>query len=364
MDVASRVSPAAVGAGAPGWAEAAHAAAEAAPGTCTATWAAAPGTGTSAPAPVAGSRADSGHEAATLQTFARPHAPVLDPLRPTDSALPAAAHAGSEFAMPTDQLVPAALIGLQVEPGWAWPLPRPRIDAPAAEASHPPAAAAAETAIDHEGEPPAQDRAGDDEAPSHDDPPAIGELGLDDPRHADWCEPLTHALREALRHRPPPQALLDAADQWRRGRCVVLACPQGADPAGPAWAFVLWPRTRAAAISRLALCGLRVDARLHWASLPPAAAWRQVRVVKDHQPRFGRQLITLDDGAAGNGSVPCEIQLGPVLARSLRRCEVCLRIDAARRFWKALGAQWSARVLVCARPLVAPRTLDIVEAAC
>jgi hypothetical protein len=61
------------------------------------------------------------------------------------------------------------------------------------------------------------------------------------------------------------------------------------------------------------------------------------------------------DGSTASNSkapLPCEVQLGPVLARSLRWCEVCVRIPAAQRFWAALGAQWSVHVVVSALPLV------------
>jgi hypothetical protein len=169
-----------------------------------------------------------------------------------------------------------------------------------------------------------------------------------------------------------PQALIAAAEQWQRGRCVVLACPQGLDPAGPAWAFVLWPRTRTPSptVQRvapaLALYGLRVDARLQWSSPPHAGQWCHVRVVKEHHPRTGRQLVAVDGSNASkpDAPLPCEVQLGPVLARSLRRCEVCVRIPAAQRFWAALGAQWSAHVVVSSLPLVDADAATLEAATC
>jgi hypothetical protein len=150
--------------------------------------------------------------------------------------------------------------------------------------------------------------------------------------------------------------LLIAAEQWRRGRCVVLACPQGTDPAGPAWAFVLWPRKQTArrtdgSPAPLSLFGLRVEARLQWSAMPAGAKWCQVRVIKEHHPRTGRQLITATSGE-GSTRVACEVQLGPVLARPLRCCDVCVRINAARRFWSALGVQWSMHVVVSPYPLI------------
>ena len=62
--------------------------------------------------------------------------------------------------------------------------------------------------------------------------------------------------------------------------------------------------------------------------------------------------------------MPCEVQLGPVLARSLHWCEVCVRINAVRRFWAALGGQWSVNVVVCSLPLAGTRAPDLMEASC
>ncbi|MFL6665363.1 MAG: hypothetical protein ACJ8G7_24610, partial [Rhizobacter sp.] len=172
----------------------------------------------------------------------------------------------------------------------------------------------------------------------------------------DWPEPLSKALRDALRAKPVSQALLAAAEQWRLGRCVVLACPQGAHPAGPTWAFVLWPRRGSLATAPLALFGLRVEARLHWSRLPPTLDWCHARVMKEQHPRQGRQLVALD--ARGTATVPCEVQLGPVPLRTPRWRDACVRIDAMRQFWNALGTQWSVTVVVGSRPLAgidAPR---------
>jgi hypothetical protein len=209
---------------------------------------------------------------------------------------------------------------------------------------------------------PTQDADASERAAEHRDPDAPM---VEDPADVAWSEPLTRSLRRALAAGIPPQALLVAADQWRSGRCVVLACPQGDDPAGPAWAFVLWPRRPAAPwqpspgkAQPLALFGLRVEARLQWSALPHGAQWCHVRVVKEHHPRRGRQLIAMTHAHAQDEAPhasPCEVQLGPVLARSLHWCDVCVHINAARRFWAALGAQWSVHVVVCSQPLAGTR---------
>jgi hypothetical protein len=65
-------------------------------------------------------------------------------------------------------------------------------------------------------------------------------------------------------------------------------------------------------------------------------------------------MVMADEGsAARSGVLPCAVQLGPVLDRELRRCEVRMHVAAAQRFWAALGQQWSVHVIVCALPLLA-----------
>jgi hypothetical protein len=118
---------------------------------------------------------------------------------------------------------------------------------------------------------------------------------------------------------------------------------------------VLWPRTaHGAAHAPITLKGLRVEARLQWSAPPHDGQWCHVRVVKEHHPRRGRQLIACE-GAEAATHVACEVQLGPVLARSVRWCDVCVRINAVQRFWNALGAQWSVNVVVSAQPLAGVR---------
>lgn len=323
---------------------------------------------TSAPARPAGVRVDNSLEHGAVQTQARPQAAVTEPVRTHETALPAAAHARSEFAVPAALMVPATLVGLQVERAEAWPLPQPafvplpgqRIEAPRVERHESAAEEQAPSSAEQFDEREAQD----EQPPAADDGEAAAvEAGSDD----DWCEALTVALREALVAKVPPQPLLAAAEQWQRGRCVVLACPQGLDAAGPAWAFVLWPRKFTlsrrrsdGSVAPLALYGLRVEARLQWSSPPREPHWCHVRVVKEHHPRRGRQLVPPGNDLDA-AQVACEVQLGPVLARSLRWCEVRVRIDAAQRFWTALGAQWSVHVVVCSAPLTRPRATATEE---
>jgi hypothetical protein len=317
---------------------------------------------------------DPGHESATVQTLSRPLPLAYDAAREAAGAPPSAPQAKSEFALPASLLVPAMLVGLQVEPATGWPLPR------RAEPERPRGARgdgcervdpAAERRDRHQDEP-------QEPQPAREEPDtrsAVQEPPLEQCDSGEWSEALTQALRAALAARMVPQALLAAAEQWQRGRCVVLACPQGSDPAGPAWAFVLWPRRQAnpslrpaadgnAAPDTLSLFGLRVSARLQWHTLPPTTPWCHARVIKEHHPHRGRQLVAPDNdidsaaaaaAAAASAAPPCAVQLGPVLARSLRWCEVRVHIQAAQRFWAALGRQWSVHVVVSARPLVSAR---------
>ena len=309
--------------------------------------------------------ADTGHEAATVQTLVRPAAshtgptPASENARGIDHALPSAQHAHSEFALPGALLVPVALTGLQVEPSTAWPLPRrsePERPRRAADQERP----APLPPFDEEGAVPADEHTHVPVQQRQADRGTGDDLIFDAADAVQWCEALTRTLREAIASHVVPQALLAAAEQWRRGRCVVLACPQGHDAAA-AWAFVLWPRAEAGTpvqpaqdAAPLDLFGLRVEARLQWRTLPPAPSWCHMRVIKEHHPRRGRQLVS-PDAESATVTLPCEVQLGPVLERSLRWCEVRVHIQAAQRFWAALGRQWSVHVVVSALPLVGAR---------
>lgn len=306
-------------------------------------------------APLPGADADFSHEAATVQTGWRAPIAAAETPRTAELQAPELAAAETEFAVPSSLLVPAVLTGLQVEHATIWPLPHPAAPAPTLPTHR----------AERRDEPPTKQEErsheqADDEDPS-DPPPTehppeapVQVFAADEP--AAWVDALNAALRQTQTARLVPQALTVAAEQWRRGRCVVLACPQGLDPAGAAWAFVLWPRPADAAAgdgATRAVFGLRVEARLIWHTLPPTTPWCHARVVKEHHPRHGRQLVAADREA--DAKLPCDVQLGPVLARSLRWCEVRVHIQSAQRFWAALGAQWSVHVVVSARPLLAAR---------
>jgi hypothetical protein len=309
-------------------------------------------------------RPDRGAESALVQGFARPETPLPGISRHGNDQAATPALAGGEFSLPADQLVNAAVIGLQVEPAFAWPLqqrgfdpapelvPAPRNDAPAQPVIREEVRRAADYRSDRHGGHDADDGealdAGSDTQVDAANVPCDHHLPAADAADG-WPEPLSRALREALRGRPVAPALLAAAEQWRLGRCVVLACPQGRDPAGPAWAFVLWPRPGSLVAIPLALAGLRVGARLQWSHLPPTRDWCHARAMKEQHPRKGRQLVALD--AHGTATVPCEVQLGPVPLRTPRWRDACIRIDVVRPFWSALGRQWSVTVVVGSRPL-------------
>lgn len=286
-----------------------------------------------------GSAADHTVEAATLQALTRPQAQAVDPLRPADVTLPSPAHPGSAFLLPGDQLIPIGLVGLQVDAGALWALQRRAPEGTRIEvADDEPGRRHDDEPAEQDDEAPVPASAADDERARLD--PVVEEVADDE--LPSWADALTRGLREALTLPVPPAALVAAMTQWLRGRCVVLACPQGADPAGPAWAFVLWPRQQ----RPLAWRGMRTAARLQWAQPPVVPRWCQAQAMKEHHPRRGRQLVA-------GGSLPeCDVQLGPVLARPARPADVHLRIDTVRPFWAALGGQWSVTIVVCSRPLL------------
>jgi hypothetical protein len=198
------------------------------------------------------------------------------------------------------------------------------------------------------------------------EPPAPREQAPEAPQtliedDGDWCEALARGLQAQLAQLVVPPALQAAREQWQRGRCIVLACPQRSDPAGPGWAHVLWPHAEMQAGDKVVLRGVRVDARLQWLALPPTQQWLHARLIREHHPRHGRQMLAADAASAHESTVlPCEMQLGPALERVLRRCEVRVHVSAVQRLWGALGRQWSVHLVVCARPLLAtpPRFTD------
>jgi hypothetical protein len=314
-----------------------------------------------------------GAETATVQTHARgdlasPSARGNADGRPGDSALPGAAQAPDGHALAADQLVPAALIGLQAQPAWTMPLPVPF----AFRRADDEAPAAARRDRDGDADPDEEDEA-DDGEPEAADPPDAAESpdatpdAVLDPADDAACDAVARALQAWLaapsRGIGAAGALSAILDQWQRGRCVVVACPHGADPNGAAWAFVLRLRrpvlrpldARHADVHpadprrRLSIAGRLVPARLQWRLAPLGAQWVHGRLAKDHHPQRGRQLVPL--GVAPGTATPCHVQLGPVLAERRLPADVHLRIDAVRRFWGALGDQWSVLVVACSLPL-------------
>jgi len=298
-----------------------------------------------------GTDSDTGHESATLQSLWRAPAPQAEAVRAPVVASPDVPAAQADAALPDALLTPATLIGLRAEPALAWSLPMPPSPfVPPPDVREPRREPQERERPRHEPPPPAAAEA-PAPMPVHEQDPGTQPFVLDADDDVSWCEPLSRGLQAQLSQLVVPPALLAAAEQWQRGRCVVLSCPQGHDPA-LGWAHVLWPS--AAGGAALALQGLRVDAQLHWRLLPPAPRWLHARMVREHHPRHGRQLIAADAPAA-NTVLACEVQLGPQLDRVARRCDVRVQIRSAQRFWAALGRQWSVLVVVSARALLAPQ---------
>jgi len=229
-----------------------------------------------------------------------------------------------------------------------------------------------------------------------------------------WAAPLARALQQALSRGGTGAAAVRAVlAEWQRGRRVVIVCPlvgsiAPGDPVdgrafivqrsvsgdvdavdvlhqaplaragqGAAWQHAprvdgmpqtLPPDPRGTTGDDLAdqlatLQGASFPARLRWARMPAAHDWWHVRTVKHHGAQGGRQLDTVAPVAAPAGmtdaradhadGVSTEIQLGPVRRLVPRWRDVGVRVDAARRFWEALGPQWSVHLFVTAELLLA-----------
>ncbi|WP_029000620.1 hypothetical protein [Azohydromonas australica] len=288
---------------------------------------------------------DPAAETAMLQTFGRPqpqNANTAPQPQPEVPAAPAAEGSTGDFALPDAQLAPALLVGLQVDPGYGWMLPQPQ---PLQERSRTQDGEA-------EREPAERDARGDDAADEQAPEEDTGKQAPAAPLVFDAADArldtLLHALHAALCAADAPPALRAAAEQWQRGRIVILACPQRPAPQGMAWAFVLAPQATAGRDgASVRLAGPCFEAWLQWREAPRGARWCHARLVKEHHPRHGRRLVAADASQAA----ACGVQLGPVLSEQRPPGAVTLRIAAARSFWNALGVQWSALLVVCPLPL-------------
>jgi hypothetical protein len=288
--------------------------------------------------------ADPAAQAAGLQNLARPPLPTGEaaqqPQPGAEPQAPTAEGGSNDFSLPDALLVPALLVGLQVDPGVGWGLPQPqplqeRARTQETQEEHETGRQRGREDAEADGPPQEQDEA------DHKDTPPAPPLVFDaaDAR----LDRLLHSLHAALCAADAPPALRAAAEQWQRGRGVVVAFPQSAPPQGAAWVYVLAPQaTTGPGGATVRLGGACFEARLQWRDLPRSAHWCHVRVVKEHHPRHGRRLVAADASQDG----VCAVQLGPVLAERRSPSAVTLRIAAARSFWDALGVQWSALLVV------------------
>ena len=170
------------------------------------------------PSQVPAAAADPLTETATAQTFVRAQPQTDASPTKADTTLPSAAHALSEFAVPASQLVPTMVIGLQVEPARILPQPTtPLPTRPAARDNDEPHAGGMPYEDSPE-QPDAQEEHTDREPAS----PASEPDTLHDAGNDGGCEAIARVLHTALAATTPPPALLAAADQWQRGRCVVF----------------------------------------------------------------------------------------------------------------------------------------------
>lgn len=289
--------------------------------------------------------ADPAAETGMLQSFARPqpqNANAAPQPQPEAPAALAAEGSTGDFALPDAQLAPALLVGLQVDPGYGWMLPQPQ---PLQERSRTQDGEAERETAERDARDDADEEAQDEDAGQQSPAPAAP-LVFDaaDAR----LDTLLRALHAALCASDAPPALRAAAEQWQRGRIVIVACPQRPAPQGMAWAFVLAPQASAGRDgASVRLAGSCFEAWLQWREAPRGARWCHARLVKEHHPRHGRRLVAADASQAA----ACGVQLGPVLAEQRPPGAVTLRIAAARSFWNALGVQWSALLVVCPLPL-------------
>lgn len=146
---------------------------------------------------------------------------------------------------------------------------------------------------------------------------------------------------------PEAQRLLQRArEQWALGRRVLLACPAlplempappGASVAG--WAALLHGQAGPAGLS---LSGPRWRVRMDWRS--PGHACLMAHAVKQAGPP-GLPWQLRPSPEPGQARARIALQLGPLCEAEAASQDLGLRLDAARAFRSALGAQWSVWLL-------------------
>lgn len=197
-------------------------------------------------------------------------------------------------------------------------------------------------------------------APARDRQPPREDAAVDEaaepPRRAaepvepeqDWRAVLARRWTQAP-HPDARRALELARAQWASGRRVLLACAAGPQPGTasgePAFAELGWGALLLGrdAGGQLRLEGRRWPLRLQWRQRPASDAWFCARAVKEAQPGLAWQLSPCPDDGAARAAVA--LQLGPLLDGERRWQHLGLRLESARPFREALGAQWSVWLL-------------------
>jgi len=197
---------------------------------------------------------------------------------------------------------------------------------------------------EQEQERPARDQDQDQESADPARPANAAPAGPAEPQ--DWRALLAARWRRA-ESPPAAQALQLAREQWAQGRRVLLACPAGplppdGEPETLGWAALLLGHTQAA--GSLRLDGPRWPLRLQWRQRPAPQHWLCARAIKEAQAAgLAWQLRPCPE--PGETRARVALQLGPLFESERRWQALGLRLEAARPFREALGAQWSVWIL-------------------
>lgn len=185
-----------------------------------------------------------------------------------------------------------------------------------------------------------------DAAPESEEPPRRAAEPVEPEQ--DWRAVLARRWTQATD--PAARRALELARaQWAAGRRVLLACAAGRQPdaatgdpvfAELGWGALLLGRD---AGGQLRLEGRRWPLRLQWRQRPATEAWFCARAVKEAQPGLAWQLSPCPEDGAARAAVA--LQLGPLLDGERRWQHLGLRLESARPFREALGAQWSVWLL-------------------
>jgi hypothetical protein len=134
-----------------------------------------------------------------------------------------------------------------------------------------------------------------------------------------------------------------ALEELRRRRRVVLATPAGLNTGlrCPAHVDVLWPSPDGGRAVRFA-------GELLWSQVKSDTTWLEAHLVKSQGAGSVRRLVSVAEQVNSRRVAVC---LGAQAMPMTSWSQACLRVREGNRLWRALGPQWSLRLVIASLPL-------------